>query len=105
MNPVMNNTKWEELRAAMCELAKPSPRWRTRLLASGFESGWDAEWFYHFKDGGYDDLEWVEISAATVEQAPVLLAALRTIHLPGIKTDVGYKVFGHVPDGTPCEWL
>ena len=105
MYPVMNNTKWEELRAAMLELEKPSPKWRTRILGTGFESGWDSEWFYHFRNGGYDDLEWVEITPATVEQAPMLLAALRAIHLPGIKTDVGFKVFGHLPEGMPCEYL
>ena len=102
---VMNNTKWEELRVAMCEFEKPSPKWRTRILGSGFESGWDSEWFYHFKDGGYEELEWVEIKAATAEQAPLLLAALRSIHVPGIKTDVGFKVFGHLPKGMPCEYL
>lgn len=105
MYPVMNNTKWEELRAAMFELAKPSPKWRTRILGSGFVSVWDSEWFYHFKDGGYEDLEWVEIMPATVEQAPKLLAALRAIHLPGIATEVGFKVFGHLPEGIPCEYL
>jgi len=104
MYPVMNNTKWEELRAAMFELEKPSPKWRIRILGSGFESGWDSEWFYHFRDS-YDDLEWVEISPATAEQAPVLLAALREIHLPGTQTDVGFKVFGHLPEGMPCEYL
>jgi len=105
MNPIMNNTKWDELRASRCELEKPSPMWRTKILSSGFESGWESEWFYHFKDGGYDDLEWVEIRAATVEQNPLLHAALRTIHLPGIKTDVGFKVFGHVLEGALCEYM
>jgi len=56
MHPVMNNTKWEELRAAMLELGMPSPKWRTRIIGSGVESGWDSEWFYHFKEGGYTDL-------------------------------------------------
>ena len=70
-----------------------------------FESGWDSEWFYHFKDGGYEDLEWLEIRAATAEQAPMLHAALRSTHVPGIKTDVGFKVFGHLPKGMPCEYL
>jgi hypothetical protein len=105
MYPAMNNTKWEELRAAMFALEKPSPKWRTRILGSGFGSAWDSEWFYHFKDGGYRDLEWVEVRPATDEQAPMLLAALRAIHLPGIKTDVGYKIFGHLPEGTSCEYL
>jgi len=105
MYPVMNNTKWEELRTAMLELGVPSPKWRIRNLGSGVESGWDSEWFYHFKEGGYEDLEWVEIKPATVEQAPMLLAALRAIHLPGTQTDVGFKVFGHVPEGMPCDYL
>ena len=105
MHPVMNNTKWEELRAAMLELGMPSPKWRTRIVGSGVESGWDSEWFYHFQEGGYEDLEWVEIRPATAEQAPMLLAALRAIRLPGTPTDAGFKVFGHVPEGMPCEYL
>ncbi len=105
MYPVMNNTKWHELRAAMLELEKPSPQWRTRILGTGFESGWDPEWFYHFSEGGYDDLEWVEIRPATVEQSPMLLAALREIHLPGTQTALGFKVFGHLPEGMPCDYL
>ena len=105
MYPVMNNTKWEELRAAMYELEKPSSKWRTRIVWSGFESGWDSEWFSHLKDGGYEDIEWVEISPATVEQAAMVLAALRAIHVPGIKTDAGFKVFGHLSEGVPCDYL
>jgi hypothetical protein len=105
MYQVMNNTKWEELRAAMYELDKPSPKWRTRIVGSGFESSWDSEWFYHFREGGYDDIEWVEICAATAEQASMVLAVLRAIHLPGIETDAGFKVFGHLPEGVGCEYL
>ncbi|SDG88597.1 MULTISPECIES: DUF6678 family protein [Rhodanobacteraceae] len=105
MHPTMNNTKWRELRAAMLELEKPGPAWRVRMVGSGYESDWDSEWFYHFMDGSYEDIEWVEVRPANDEQASSLLAALRAIHLPGIKTDVGFKVFGHLPETTACEYL
>ena len=34
--PLMNNTKWEELRAAMYGLDGLRPRWRTKDLESGY---------------------------------------------------------------------
>ena len=56
---VMNNTKWEELRLAMYGI-EPAPRCRC-MTTSGYCSDADAEWFYHFRAGGYDDIRYVDI--------------------------------------------
>jgi len=103
--PAMNNTKWEELRLAMYSLGDLSPQWRTRVMYTGYESSWDGEWFYHFRGGGYDDIEWVEIKVRSAEQSDAVLNALRPIHVPGEKTPEGFKVYGYLPDGQGCEYL
>lgn len=54
--PVMNNTKWEELRLAMHSLGKLRPQWQTKDLETGYVPCWDGDWFYHFRDGGYDSI-------------------------------------------------
>ncbi|MBU1070709.1 hypothetical protein KJ975_14195, partial [Myxococcota bacterium] len=50
--PVMNNTKWDELRLGMYEL-EPEPEWRTKCWENGYITPWDFGWYYHFREGGY----------------------------------------------------
>jgi hypothetical protein len=64
---VMSDTKWDELRLAMYEL-KATPAWRTKCWENGYISEWDKEWFYHFREGGYELIEWVEIRIESEEQ-------------------------------------
>ena len=52
MQPLMNDTKWNELRLAMYDLDAQSPRRRTKNLESWYICRWDGEWFYHFGEGG-----------------------------------------------------
>jgi hypothetical protein len=101
----MNNTKWEEVHRAMYALGDLHPKWRTKILDTGYVSSWDDEWFYHFKDGGYDDIEWAEIKVASPEQSVAVLIALKAIHLPGERTDAGFKIYGHLPVGKVCGYL
>jgi len=102
--PAMNNTKWEELRLAMLDLEEP-PRWRTRDLSTGHESSWDREWHYHFQQGGYGSIEWVEIAAESSEQLLELQAALARVHVPGERTEAGFKVYGFVPSGRAVDYV
>lgn len=81
MLPVMNNAKWKEIQEAMYGL-QHKPQWRTQSLKNGYISNWDSEWFYHFSEGGFDDIEWVEI-----------------------KTENGFKVFGYVREGELVDYL
>jgi hypothetical protein len=59
-----NNTKWSELQRFMSTLGSKAPYWRTQAT-NGFiypESGWDGDWTYHFRIGGYRCIEWCEMS-------------------------------------------
>jgi hypothetical protein len=95
VNPVMNDTKWDELRLGMYGLGDLRPRWRTKDV-SGYTSEWDGEWFYHFRAGGYTTIEWVEISVTSPEQDAAVLELLQKVHVPGHRVEQGYRVYGHV---------
>ena len=97
--PVMNDTKWKELRMAMYSLGSLHPKWRTKDIETGFIPEWDGEWFYHFRNGGYESIEWVEIKITSTEQDEAVLDAFRSIHLPGERTEHGYRVFGYAEPG------
>ena len=105
MHPLMNDTKWDELRRAMYELDDLAPRWRTRDVENGHLSEWDHEWFHHFRDGGYKFIEWVEIAIDSVEQGTAVLAELIRIHVPGERTKSGYRVFGYVKTGEAVDYI
>ena len=104
MTPVMNNTKWDELRLSMAGLGELSPQFRVRNLRSGNVSEWDGEWFHHFY-GRHEEDEWVEIAVSSSAQGEAVLQAPRSAHVPGTTTPTGFKVFGYVPLGTHVEYL
>ena len=104
MSPVMNNTKWEELRLGMIGLGTQSPRFRVRNLHSGYVSAWDGEWFHHFY-GHHEEDEWVEISVTSAAQHEAVLRVISSVHVPGVTTETGFKIFGYVPRGTHVEYL
>jgi len=79
--------------------------WRTRILDTGHLSSWDGDWYYHFREGGYEDIEWVEIKVTSSEQSEAVLAALKSLHLPGETTAAGFKIYGHLPAGQSSEYL
>ncbi len=101
----MNNTKWQEIRLAMYELGKLSPRWRTRDLKSGYVSDWDGEWFYHLRAGGFETIEWLEIATPDDHQRAVVLKALQRIHVPGEEIPTGFRVYGYAEPGRAVEYL
>lgn len=105
MHPLMNNTKWDELRRAMSELDDLTPRWRTRDVGNGHISEWDRDWFYHFRNGGYKFIRWVEIAVDTAEQRAAVLAELVRIHVPGKRTESGYRVLGYLEPGEAADYI
>lgn len=100
----MNNTKWDELRLAMCNLGNLSPQWRTKDL-SGYISQWDGDWFYHFRDGGYNTIEWVEIQVLSPEQETAVVALLQEIHLPGHRIAQGFRIYGYSRNGNLIDYV
>ena len=100
----MNNTKWDEIRLAMYSLDGPHPRWRTKDI-SGYLSEWDGEWYYHFREGGYECIEWLEIRVMSPEQDTAVLAALRAIHVPGHRTADGFRINGYANSGNGIDYI
>jgi hypothetical protein len=105
VNPLLNDTKWEELRIAMLGLGALSPQWRTQDLQSGYLSSWDSDWTYHFRAGSYSTIEWVEIKTTTSEQSAAVLSVLKLIHVPGRRTDEGFRIYGHSKEGDALEYI
>lgn len=97
-NSLMNNTKWEEIRGAMCEYPL-TIFWRVRNIDNGYLSNWDAEWFYHFRLGGYDTIEWLEIKVENEEIKNEIINILRKIHVPGEVLKDSIKVYGYSKGG------
>ncbi|WP_343683443.1 DUF6678 family protein [Asticcacaulis sp.] len=103
LNPVMNNTKWDELRLEMYALTPP-PAWST-LATNGYNYGPDREWFYHFREGGYKDIVHVDIHIETLEQRELVRSILRKVHVPGAETPNGFRVFGYLQDGQSSDYI
>lgn len=100
----MNNTKWDEIRLAMATL-DPSPSYRTRCIDNGYISNWDHDWLYHFRVGGYECIEWLEISCQTEHEKSNVLNALKIIHVPGGVTATGFMVYGYIKAGQAIEYI
>lgn len=103
LNPVMNDTKWEEVRLAMYAL-DPSPAWST-LSTNGHHHGPDRDWFYHFRNGSYEDLVHVDIHVATSGQRELVRSVLKRIHVPGEETADGFRVLGYVESGRATDYI
>lgn len=102
---LMNHTKWEEIRLGMYELGDLSPKWRTKDVENKHVCEWDGDWFYHFRTGGYECIEWLEISTTLPEQTAAVGAVLQRIRVPGEQVGGVFRVFGYAPIGTPVEYL
>lgn len=99
----MNNTKWNEIRLAMFNIALP-PLWKTTSL-NGPESAVDDEWFYHFSEGGYSNIQYLDVLTNSVEQHALVGAILRAIHLPGMETSTGYRILGYADSANNVDYL
>ncbi|WP_050629804.1 DUF6678 family protein [Bradyrhizobium viridifuturi] len=99
----MNDTKWNELRLAM-DAIEPSPLWST-LVTNGCRAAKDRDWYYHFRNGGYEDIIPVDIFAEGAEHRERILAAIKQIHLPGEVTDDGFRIYGYAEPGQAIDYL
>ena len=64
---VMNDTKWEELTAAM-QAFQPLPDWRCKEISASGPGRWNAEWYYHVRP--FHTIEWLEIGFINPKPAP-----------------------------------
>ena len=95
---------YEQHQVGRASVSNVRPLWRTKDV-SGYLSSWDGEWIYHFREGGYSSIEWVEIKVQSVEQDAAVLKSLREIHLPGHRIDQGFRIYGYAPDGVAVDYL
>jgi len=102
---VMSNTKWAELRGAMLGLGPNSPKFQIKDRGKNDPWSWDGEWYYHFRLPSYEIIEWVDIRAASAEQLEAVGRCLREIHLPGMRTEGGFRIIGWSPIGQPVAYI
>jgi hypothetical protein len=63
------------------------------------------EWYYHFCEGRYASIEWVEIRVNSSDQEPAVWSALRAVHVPGERTEQGFRVYGYAAPGMSLSYL
>ncbi|MGQ3214773.1 DUF6678 family protein [Shinella sp.] len=103
LHPVMNNTKWDELRLAMYGLGSLT-YFRAKDM-NGYYSPPDAEWFHHFRTGGYETMVYVDIIAKDATHREAIRAALKRVHVPGDETELGFRVFGYTERGQAVDYI
>lgn len=102
--PLMNDTKWGELRLAMLEI-EPSPAWSSISRETGYRYGPDSEWYHHFRIGGYIDFLLVDIATPDAQQRDVVRSALKAVHVPGEETPNGFRVYGYATEGQVVDYI
>ncbi|WP_367116361.1 DUF6678 family protein [Bradyrhizobium sp.] len=103
---VANDTKWRELRKAILELdCAEWPSFRCKSLDTGHLSSWDGEWYYHWSEGGWDWMEWAELSVRTPQERDTLREILRLIRFAGVETADGFRIYGYIRRGEVADYI
>ncbi len=102
LHPVLNHTKWAELRTEM--LSAPSeqhPQFRARSIFAppDFCTSWDGEFYYHVHPVA--DLEWMELQATSSDW---LRDILRRHSIPYSLEEGVMRVWGYTRPGPQPEW-
>lgn len=102
LHPVMNNTKWAELRSEMLSAStEQAPKFRAHsvLAPQEFCTDWDGDFYYHLHPVA--DIEWMELQAAS---AIWLREALLRHNIP-FSVEAGIvRVWGYTRPGIQPEW-
>nr|WP_152612836.1 DUF6678 family protein [Leisingera sp. ANG-M6] len=80
------------------------PDFRSRCIVSGYVSGWDCEWHYHFPERSFSELEWVELRGSCLADAE-FQKRLAQIGLAGKAEGNAVLIFGFVTCGETAEKL
>ncbi|WP_367619321.1 DUF6678 family protein [Paraburkholderia sp. SEWSISQ10-3 4] len=100
--PVMNHTKWAELRAAMLSASREMAlqfRGRSVFAPPGFCTEWDGEFYYHLQPVA--DLEWIELRS---KSEVWLRDTLRRWSIPYSVEAGVIRVWGYTRPGTQPQW-
>lgn len=113
---VMNETRWEELAAAM-RAFEPPPDWRCKEISARVPGDWDAEWCYHVRP--FHTIEWLEIGFVRLERSartPLAHAersdaearireTLRALGVPFSIENGLVRVWGYTRPGAQPVWV
>ncbi|SEJ55127.1 hypothetical protein SAMN05518849_108134 [Sphingobium sp. AP50] len=99
----MNDTKWDEIRLAMHELPFPC-KWRT-VSTEGYQSEPDADWYYHFRIGGYNCISYLDILVTDDTKRKAVREILQAIHVPGEETAEGFRIYGYQAENMAMNYL
>ncbi|MBJ7311117.1 DUF6678 family protein [Rugamonas sp. CCM 8940] len=100
--PILNNTKWAELRSEMLTAPREQARrFRARSVfaAPDFYTNWDGEFYYHIHPVA--DIEWLELKSTSQEW---LRKTLRGHNIPYSVEDGVVRVWGYTRPGPQPEW-
>lgn len=93
---VCNHTKWMELRTRALDVETENrPEFRSKYIPNGHISNWDCEWFYHFRDGGFEGLEWIELRGRILQHKP-FQNQIEEIGFVGRKERSTLQLFGYL---------
>lgn len=76
-----------------------------RLSGTGYNYGSDRKWSYHFREGGYDDMLYVDIQVETLSQRERVRSTLRKVHVPGEGMPEGFRVFAYLQGGLSADHI
>ena len=71
----------------MSELGTRAPYWRTQAT-TGYvypPTGWDADWYYHFRVGEYKHIEWCEITPRETAETVSIQEVLKLCKVIGFE--------------------
>jgi hypothetical protein len=102
---VMNDTKWEELRRLMFDLRPRHPQFQIKDKDRIEPRPWDGEWYYHFRDQGYDSIEYVDLRTPDPAQREQVRDCLRQVHVPGHETADGFRILGWITEGQSVGYI
>lgn len=102
---VSNASRWQQLRERMLQLdITDRPNFRSRCLLNDNLSCWDSEWFYHFSDGGYEDIEWFELRGGAL-LTPQVFSDVVDIQFVGELRDRTLRLYGYLRNGSVANKL
>jgi hypothetical protein len=103
---VANDTKWRELRIAMLDLGNAErPSFRCMNVETGRLGPEDGEWFYHWLDGGWEWMEWVELVVRTPQSRDAVRSILKRIRFAGEETAEGFRIYGYIRTGQTVNFI
>jgi hypothetical protein len=76
-----------------------------RKNANGYYSFLDGEWFYHFREGGYKSIFYVDIFLRNHEQREMVRNRLKSMHVPGEESAEGFRVYGYARPGQTLNYI